>query len=136
MPSLNFTMFVDQVLDGRKTQTIRAMRKHPIKVGDTLHLFTGMRRPCCRRLSPTAGVKCVQVIDIVMQSDANGYATIHMGESGELGVREIQALAERDGFARIDDFIDFFLPVVVGCVFHGQIIRWNYWGTPHHNTHN
>ncbi len=38
MPALNFTVFVDEILSGKKQQTIRLPRKHPIKPGDKLYL--------------------------------------------------------------------------------------------------
>lgn len=50
MVSLNFTTGKDRILDGSKEMTIRALRKRPIKVGDKLHLFSGLRTKNCERL--------------------------------------------------------------------------------------
>jgi len=51
MPALNFqARFADAVERGDKTQTIRAPRKRPFKVGDNLYLYTGMRTKWCRKL--------------------------------------------------------------------------------------
>jgi len=51
MPALNFqSRFADLVASGKKRQTIRPVRRHPIKAGDLLHLFTGMRTKRCKRL--------------------------------------------------------------------------------------
>lgn len=50
MPAINFTKFVDRVEAFEKPITIRARGKRKIYIGDTLHLFTGMRTPQCRRL--------------------------------------------------------------------------------------
>lgn len=36
--------FVPFILSGAKTHTIRALRAHPDKPGDTLHLYTGLRQ--------------------------------------------------------------------------------------------
>jgi hypothetical protein len=64
MPSLNFkAQFAESVESGSKKQTIRANRKHPIRIGDTLYLFTGMRTRNCRRLGE-ATAKMVRDITI------------------------------------------------------------------------
>lgn len=39
MPLIRFTKLIDEVLDHRKTQTIRLPRKNPIEVGDNLHVY-------------------------------------------------------------------------------------------------
>lgn len=134
MPSLNFTMFVDQVLDGRKTQTIRSLRKHPIKVGDTLHLFTGMRRPGCRRLSPKGGVICTHVAPCWMRISDDALPIIIV-DGRELSTPEQLELARLDGFVTAMEFRRWFQGLRRTRVFDGQLIRWNYWGTLLHNTH-
>jgi len=48
MPTINFTKF--KVESGEKRQTIRAVRKRPIKVGDKLHLYSGLRTKKARNL--------------------------------------------------------------------------------------
>lgn len=51
MPALNFKKrFAEAVEAGWKLQTIRAPRKRPIKPGDRLYLYTGMRTKGCRKL--------------------------------------------------------------------------------------
>ncbi len=124
MPSLNFTMFIDQIEDGRKTQTIRALRKHPIKAGDRLHLFTGLRRPGARRLSPLEGVICTGVYSLIMTrwSDRIVCDGIPRGET-------IESVATRDGFDHLVSFSDFFVPNN-GDIFTGQLIRWKHWSEP------
>ena len=51
MPAINFQkQFAEVVENGSKRQTIRAIRKNPIKKGDTLYLYTGMRTKSCKKL--------------------------------------------------------------------------------------
>ncbi len=50
MPLLGFTVFKEEVKDGRKRQTIRVHRKHPIKAGDLLYLYWHLRRKDCEHL--------------------------------------------------------------------------------------
>ena len=50
MPLLGFTTFKDKLLDGTKKQTVRKLRKHPIKVGDKLYLYWHLRQKDCEKL--------------------------------------------------------------------------------------
>jgi len=59
MPMLGFTVFIDKILDGSKTQTIRKMRETPIKLGDILYLYAYPRTKNTKLL----GVTYCQSID-------------------------------------------------------------------------
>jgi len=131
VPSLNFQpQFVPAVengiaeLEGRplpnpgvrpKRQTIRALRKVPIKPGDVLHLFTAMRTKRCRKLGLA---KCAQVaafrISVASQCSWN---SVHMN----LGERT--HLAKADGFDDASQMVDWF-ERVHGLPFRGVVIRW------------
>jgi len=50
MPLIGFTVMKSEILNGQKRQTIRKLRKHPIKVGDTLYLYWHLRRKDCQLL--------------------------------------------------------------------------------------
>lgn len=60
MPLLGFTLLKSKLLDGSKLQTIRKPRKHPIKVGDTLHIFWKLRTKQCERLGEAVVTKIVR----------------------------------------------------------------------------
>lgn len=49
-PLLGFTVFKEKILDGTKTQTIRKLRKRPIKEGDKLYLYWYLRQKDCEKL--------------------------------------------------------------------------------------
>jgi hypothetical protein len=57
MPLLGFSVFHDEVKDGKKRQTLRRHRKQPIKVGDTLYLYWHLRRKDCHLLRKA---KCIE----------------------------------------------------------------------------
>jgi hypothetical protein len=57
MPPLGFSVFHDEVKDGKKRQTIRRHRKQPIKVGDALYLYWHLRRRDCHLLRKA---KCIE----------------------------------------------------------------------------
>ena len=133
MPSLNFTMFIPAVenglaeLEGRplphpgvrpKRQTIRALRKVPIKPGDVLHLFTGMRTKGCHRLGKA---KCKSRKAVLIQ-DRHGTTDVRLSGS-PLGLDKAQAFARSDGFASLLDLRRWF-ERVHGLPFRGVVIRW------------
>ena len=60
MPLLGFTKLLDKLLDGSKTQTIRRIRKHPIKVGDKLYIYWKLRTKQCQKLGEGIATKIVQ----------------------------------------------------------------------------
>lgn len=116
MPALNFRpMFVDHIRSGRKNHTIRADRKVPIKVGDKLYLYCGMRQKGAFRILPDA-VMCTKIEAIVI----DGTLGIMVGEDG-LSQDECEQLARCDGFSSHAEMMSFWdgrLP------FKGQIIHW------------
>ena len=123
--------FVPLVLDGRKTHTIRAIRKNPDKPGNTLHLFTGLRTKKAKLLMR---VPCVKVETIRIQDFAPGQDAGIWVDGIELSKDEREQLAVRDGFKptpikggaqftawfNMLEFWDGRLP------FEGHIIHWRY----------
>jgi hypothetical protein len=110
--------FVDKILSGAKTHTIRAIRAHPDKPGNTLHLYTGLRHKGARLLMRATCTK-VQQIEIRANS---------VWIDGELMFAdECELLARRDGFENFTEMWKFWeerLPFV------GHIIHWR------HHAHN
>jgi hypothetical protein len=67
MPAYNFkARFCELVENGSKRQTIRRRRARPTRIGDTLYLYTGMRRPGARLLRT---VTCLSVEPITMKGN-------------------------------------------------------------------
>ena len=100
MPSLNFqARFAPMVESGQKRCTIRAKRKHPIKVGDTLFLYTGMRWKTCRKLRE---VVCSKVTPVVIDG------VIVFLDGRELSGKEVATLARNNGFQLLQEFWAFF----------------------------
>ena len=126
MPSLNFTVFIDKVIDGTKPHTIRALREIPVKVGDDLSFFTGMRTKQCRRLRPNTS--CTGATEILIFS--TGRVVVRKGSrfypATALDHDQIPALAKRDGFSTVRDFWNYFLPRIPAGTdrFRGQLIEW------------
>jgi hypothetical protein len=112
--------FVPFILEGRKQQTIRAIRANPDKPGSMLHLYTGLRHKGARLLMR---VVCVAVEEIEIGPPPFGdehHALIRI-EGECLDRSEREELARRDGFENLEQMIQFWsgrLP------FKGHIIHW------------
>lgn len=120
MPTLNFlTQFADDVERGNKTQTIRCKRKRPIRPGDRLVLYTGMRTRACRRLGD---VICKSVRPITIDRDAHGRLRVIVDGDDLRGAR-LDMLVWADGFAQRMEMRDFFA-AAYGLPFHGELISW------------
>lgn len=115
MPLINFKKQFSQLVEqGIKTQTIRTNRKFPIKKGNRLFLYTGLRTKQTKKLKETV-CKSVQEITI----DSNNVLL----DGVKLSQKEIIELAKADGFNDQQSFANFFkqnynLP------FYGVLIKW------------
>ena len=121
MVAYNFQkQFVPNLLDGSKTQTIRAVgkRRH-VREGETIQIYTGQRTQHCQKLFET---KCTGVHAIDMYIDSEGVFNIEV-DSMPLELNEIEQLAVDDGFDEMDGLIRFFQSTH-GFPFQGVLIQW------------
>jgi hypothetical protein len=120
MPAINFkSQFTDLILSGAKCQTIRRTRKRPIRTGDTLYLYTGLRTKSCYKLKQ---VICTNVKNILItQADIKYFYCVYVNNN-KLDFNEILSLSQADGFDSVTEFLNFFIDQ--GLPFDGQIIRW------------
>ncbi len=117
MPALNYQRrFAADVKSGKKRQTIRAMRKRPFRIGDTLYHWVDQRQPTRQRL----GIhKCRMAVSIVIY-DAS---TVWLGHHDGLLASEILAIARADGFGSTGEMVEWF-DKAYGLPFSGQLIMW------------
>ena len=121
MPALNFqTRFASAVRTHQKRQTTRRVWKRPIKPGDTLYLYGGMRTTRCRKLRVAVCLDCRPItisehsISIVTDGDTLGV----WPEGGSL-----EWLAHQDGFDSWKEMRDWFKERY-GLPFEGVLITW------------
>lgn len=103
MPALGFKkQFTKPIRDGLKHTTIRVERKkNPIRVGDILHMYTGMRTKQCEKI----GVyRCTSVRPIVIYPK-DKFITLDGYPCSKLSIQDI---VHTDGFSNIADFFAFF----------------------------
>ena len=103
MPALSFQkQFVAMIEDGSKWHTIRRKRKkNPIKVGDVLYLYTGMRTKLCWLVKE---VVCASVVPVVIYPKLGRVVL----DGKMLSLDDTLRFAVRDGFANQMDFFKFF----------------------------
>ena len=102
MPALSFQkQFVSMIEDGTKHHTIRRKRKSPIKVGDALYLYTGMRTKQCRKIKD---VHCSAISPVVIYPKLGRVVL----DGKMLSLDDTLRFAVRDGFANQMDFFKFF----------------------------
>lgn len=122
MPALSYSKpFAPKVWRNDKRQTIRAMRKRPIKVGDTLYHYYGMRRPGCVRLGIS---KAEEVLPIEIHAPLLTVPRRVIVDGNRVGPRTLHELACDDGFDSVDAFFDWFKPGNRSHAFRGQLIMW------------
>lgn len=127
--------FVPFILSGEKTHTIRALRAHPDKPGNTLHLYSGLRTKKAKLLMRVPCVK-VETITFTVWRDPDRDSADEELEHVLVTIDGNTLYAdEKDAFARSDGFKDFADMVafwrarhgVAGgntLPFNGQIIHW------------
>jgi hypothetical protein len=99
MPILNFQpRFVEPIRAGTKAQTIRATRKIPIKAGDRLYLYCGLRHPGAFRILPQP-TECTKALPIEIRIGMK--AMMIAIDGAPLGADEQETLALADGFRPI-----------------------------------
>ena len=130
MPALNFKrMFVSPIRRGLKNHTIRADRKIPIKAGDRLYLYCGLRHKGAFRILPEP-VTCTRALPIRIRLGVPRGPKVVIADE-ELSRDEMEALAIADGFPNWPSMALFWINEhgdgkSFGLVnFSGQIIHWD-----------
>jgi hypothetical protein len=134
MPALNFQkQFVADIAAGHKTTTIRTERKNPIKVGDVLFLYYGMRTKQCVKLCTAY---CIFTAEITITENENDFRITcadHLRqfvfEGKKKKERTTDFIARRDGFDDYQHMVEWFknqysLP------FTGVLIGWGFDTSP------
>lgn len=105
------------VLDRSKPHTIRQERKYPIKVGDTLQLYYGLRTKSCVLIATAPCVK-IQGVNIYPGDKV-------LLDDAWLTDEEIEELLWRDGFVGKADFFSFFESIYALPTRNMRLIWWD-----------
>lgn len=122
MPALPFSVFKEKILDGSKRQTIRAIRKRPIKVGDKLYLWWKQRTPDREKLGEA---NCINIAPITIRKDGYSIQSEKFFNSGEFtDYLSLSLMAIADGFKDWQELVEFF-ENSHGLPFEGVVIQWD-----------
>lgn len=102
------------------SQTIRARRKTPVKVGETLYHYSGLRSRAARKVLTSV---CTETFEIRLAVDHGG---ARANWEADIPV-DFHAVARLDGFADITAMTTWFLtnhPVKSGETLVLDVIRW------------
>ena len=117
MPAYNFKpQFAPMVESGRKTQTIRKVRKYPTKPGQIAYLNTGMRTKHFRRLG------FGMILDVNDFKIVNDWGFV-IDDVVFTDPEALRLMASCDGFNSWESFVKFFKNHY-GLPFDGEIIKW------------
>ena len=116
MAGISFSVFKDKILSGAKRQTIRTIRKNPIKEGELLYMWWKQRSPQREKLGEA---NCIRVTPIEINK-SNFTLPYIFGSTTAI----LNAFAIADGFDNWQQLIEFFenthsLP------FEGVLIEWD-----------
>jgi hypothetical protein len=135
MPQLGFQAWkAPRVESGELRTTIRNEWKRPIRVGDTLKMFQGLRTKLCRSLG-WATCTCAEPVRVVarLQRDRIGHwwIDVHAWVAGrKLALRDIAGLAVADGFDDIVGLLEWLRKNKRGALrgdrleYRGVLIKW------------
>jgi hypothetical protein len=102
MPAINFQRrFAEMIRSGTKHHTIRRKRKYPIKPGDVLKLYTGMRTKSCELIMEAP---CTRVVPVMILPACE----LVRLDGKVLSQMETVMFASRDGFPDVYQFFEFF----------------------------
>lgn len=101
-----------------KRTTIRAMRKNPIKKGDNLYLYTGLRTKYAHKLGEAV---CIKAESCRMRIDETGFVVEI--NNAVVSDERLTKIALSDGFKSVHEFRDFFIKEH-SMPFLGQYITW------------
>jgi len=106
-----------------KSTTIRATRKRPIRKGDKLFLFSGLRTKYCQRLGMVICLKTekIEIREIIHLLSFSSEIMFKL-DGDAISMQQLQKVAMADGFASGLELIDWFKKNH-GLPFEGQRIH-------------
>lgn len=117
----------DKVESGECRQTIRAERRHTVKVGEVLHHYCGLRQAGCRKLRAHLVDRCTETFPISLSFTGRGEPVWLI--RGCVAMKpELEEIARRDGFECVLEMSQWFFHNHIAKsesrVFVGNVIRW------------
>lgn len=111
--------FAPKILDGSKQFTIRNPRKREPKIGEQLHMYTGLRTKHTEKITSEHKLTGIQLVDILIRRETtvgglpvrvkNAYYVKIKVDGRELSDLEQRRFFVSDGFKSIYEFADYWI---------------------------
>lgn len=106
--------FVEPILIGTKVFTMRGKRKIQPKIGETLHMYTGLRTSKCQLITKSEKLISTQKARVRIYT-VNNYLEVHVRVDGRyLTNKELEHFFVFDGFNNAWDFAKYWIQDATG----------------------
>ncbi len=106
-----YKRFAEPILLGTKVHTLRKPRKKPAKIGEQLHMYTGLRTSKCEVITKKEKLISIQRawIRIDYYSPIKQFRLVICVDGRKLNDDEIEKFVRYDGFIDTKDFVAFWV---------------------------
>jgi len=103
--------FVPKIENGSKIFTLRDKPKRMPRVGETLHMYTGLRTKHCQFITKEHTLKSMQVVRlrIIRISGDAGFSVTIAVDGRQISTKEFYDFAKHDGFKSTTEFSEYWL---------------------------
>lgn len=103
--------FAPKILDGSKVMTVRQPRKVEPKIGEVLHMYTGLRTRNCEKITSEHKLNGTQSVDfLISKSKEEDWIDIDAFVDGApLDQYQIEKFARADGFDSGHELAEYWL---------------------------
>lgn len=107
--------FKDPILIGTKVFTMRDIhRKNKPKIGETLHMYTGLKTKNCEKITDKEKLHGFQTAHLIIEKGPKENNLKIQVEGRDLSQAEIEQFVGFDGFKDTDDFINYWIESSTG----------------------
>lgn len=106
--------FAEPILDGTKKHTFRAKRKNAPKIGETLHMYSGLKTKHVKLISNKEKLISIQQAKLTFIYKDNRLDVAVQIDERKLSLIEILSLARYDGFNSISDWAIYWIESSTG----------------------
>lgn len=103
--------FVHPIQSGTKIFTMRKRRKVRPKLGETLHMYTGLRTKKCELITNKKCLVSIQNARVLIEETVTGYTVRVYVDGRHLSEMELRHFAMNDGFQSVEQFCRYWLQI-------------------------
>lgn len=107
--------FAPKILDGSKKFTIRNPRKREPKIGEQLHMYTGLRTKYSEKITSEHKLTGIQLVSIFLekrvyhQKDNTKFSIGIQVDYSSLTTAQIENFVKCDGFESTEEFMEYWI---------------------------